>query len=139
MPRSGEIGEQIFDQVEKLVAGGMNRTEAFAKISADSGRRAGTVAANYYRVARKRAGGSLRPRKRKAGRPAGRAAGATTAAAKRGARRGRAAASSAAGDIDALASALVQNVQALAEVVKSQAGEVKELRKKLDGVKKMLD
>ena len=38
MPRSGEIGEQIYDQVEKLVAGGMNRTEAFAKISADSGR-----------------------------------------------------------------------------------------------------
>src|SRR5579871_4195392 len=60
MPRSGEIGEQIFEQVEKLVAGGMNRSEAFAKISADTGRRAGTVAANYYRVARKRAGGSLR-------------------------------------------------------------------------------
>ena len=59
MPRSGEIGEQIFEQVEKLVAGGMNRTEAFAKISSDTGRRAGTVAANYYRVARKRAGGSL--------------------------------------------------------------------------------
>jgi hypothetical protein len=139
MPRSGEIGEQIFDQVEKLVAGGMNRTEAFAKISADSGRRAGTVAANYYRVARKRAGGSLRPRKRKPGRPAGRAAGAAATTARRGARRGRAAASSAAGDIDALASALVQNVQALAEAVKSQAGEVKDLRKKLDGVKKMLD
>ena len=42
MPRSGEIGEQIFEQVEKLVAGGMNRTEAFAKISSDTGRRAGT-------------------------------------------------------------------------------------------------
>ena len=55
MPRSGEIGEQISEQVEKLVAGGMNRSEAFAKISADTGRRAGTVAANYYRVARKRA------------------------------------------------------------------------------------
>src|SRR5256885_8405080 len=73
MPRSGEIGEQIYDQVEKLVAGGMNRTEAFAKISADSGRRAGTVAANYYRVARKRAGGSLRPRSKR-GRPARRTA-----------------------------------------------------------------
>src|SRR6478609_75012 len=127
MPRSGEVGEQIFEQVEKLVAGGMNRTEAFAKISADSGRRAGTVAANYYRVARKRAGGSLRPRNRKPGRPAGRAAGAAATTARRGARRGRAAASSAAGDIDALASALVQNVQALAEAVKSQAGEVKDL------------
>ena len=80
MPRSGEIGEQIYDQVEKLVAGGMNRTEAFAKISADSGRRAGTVAANYYRVARKRAGGSLRPRAKR-GRPARRTS--TTATTRR--------------------------------------------------------
>ena len=63
MPRSGVIGEQIYDQVEKLVADGMNRTQAFAEISKQSGRQAGTVAANYYRVARKRAGGSLRKRK----------------------------------------------------------------------------
>ena len=64
MPRTGVIGEQIFQQVEKLEKGGMSRTDAFKKISADSGRREGTVAANYYRVARKRAGGSLRPRRR---------------------------------------------------------------------------
>ena len=63
MPRTGVIGEQIFAQVEKLEKGGMSRTDAFKKISADSGRREGTVAANYYRVARKRAGGSLRPRR----------------------------------------------------------------------------
>jgi|SRR6478609_5483074 hypothetical protein len=135
MPRSGEVGEQIFEQVEKLVAGGMNRTEAFAKISADSGRRAGTVAANYYRVARKRAGGSLRPRTRR-GRPPGRKASAT---ARKGARRGRKAAATAGADIDALAKSLVDSVQALAEAVKSQAAEVGEMRKKLDGVKKMLD
>jgi hypothetical protein len=133
MPRSGEVGEQIFEQVEKLVAGGMNRTEAFAKISADSGRRAGTVAANYYRVARKRAGGSLRPRTRR-GRPPGRKASATATA-----RRGRKAAATAGADIDALAKSLVDSVQALAEAVKSQAVEVGEMRKKLDGVKKLLD
>ena len=45
MPRTGVIGEQIFAQVEKLVKGGMSRTDAFKKISADSGRREGTVAA----------------------------------------------------------------------------------------------
>ena len=134
MPRSGEIGEQIFEQVEALVAGGMNRTEAFAKISADSGRRAGTVAANYYRVARKRAGGSLRPRSRKRART-GRAAAKATAP-RRTARRGRAAG---AGDIDALTRELVRNVQALADAVKSQAAEVKNLRTRLDGVKKLLD
>src|SRR6476659_160475 len=134
MPRSGEVGEQIFEQVEKLVAGGMNRTEAFAKISADSGRRAGTVAANYYRVARKRAGGSLRPRTRRPGRKAS-----ATATARKGARRGRQAASTAGADIDALAKSLIESVQALAEAVKSQAADVREMRKKLDGVKKLLD
>jgi hypothetical protein len=131
MPRSGEIGEQIYDQVEKLVAGGMNRTEAFAKISADSGRRAGTVAANYYRVARKRAGGSLRPRAKR-GRPARR-----TSAKAPAARRGRTRA--AGSDIDSLANTLVRDVQALADAIKAQAGEVADLRKKLDGVKKLLD
>ena len=131
MPRSGVIGEQIFDQVEKLVAGGMNRTQAFAEISKESGRQAGTVAANYYRVARKRAGGSLRPRAKR-GRPARRTS--TTATTRR---RGRA--RTAGGDIDSLANALVRDVQALADAIKSQAGEVADLRKKLDGVKKLLD
>jgi hypothetical protein len=135
MPRSGEVGEQIYDQVEKLVADGMNRTEAFAKISADSGRRAGTVAANYYRVARKRAGGSLRPRAKR-GRPARRTA---TAAAASTSRRGRTRTRAAGGDIDSLANALVRDVQALANAIKAQAGEVAEMRKKLDGVKKLLD
>jgi hypothetical protein len=136
LPRSGEIGEQIFDQVEKLVAGGMNRTEAFAKISADSGRRAGTVAANYYRVARKRAGGSLR--KGKAGARRVSSAKRPATAARRGGRRATRAVSTSASEIDALTHALVQNMQALAEAVKSQAGEVSDLRKRLDGVKKLL-
>ncbi|HEX2587599.1 MAG TPA: hypothetical protein VHL51_04990 [Gaiellales bacterium] len=136
MPRSGEIGEQIYDQVEKLVADGMNRTEAFAKISADSGRRAGTVAANYYRVARKRAGGSLRPRSKR-GRPARRTA--ASASSSSTGRRGRARSRSASGDIDSLANALVRDVQALANAIKSQADEVAEMRKKLDGLKKLLD
>jgi hypothetical protein len=130
MPRSGEIGEKIFEDVEKLVAGGMNRTEAFAKISADTGRRAGTVAANYYRVARKRAGGSLRPRRR--------AARATTRT--RAATGGRRASRTAAAgrEIDSIADELVRNVQALAAAVKRQAGETKELRNRLDGIRKML-
>ena len=35
--------------------------------------------------------------------------------------------------------ALVRDVQALADAIKAQAGEVADLRKKLDGVKKLLD
>jgi hypothetical protein len=130
MPRTGVIGEQIFEQVEKLVKGGMSRTDAFKKISADSGRREGTVAANYYRVARKRAGGSLRPRRRGGRRPA------TTTT-----RRRRATTSSSGGgggDIDALTRALVQNVQDLAAAMNAQAAEVKDLRSRLEQARSLL-
>jgi hypothetical protein len=132
MPRSGEIGEQIFEQVEKLVAGGMNRSEAFAKISADTGRRAGTVAANYYRVARKRAGGSLRKPRAAARR--------TTRTRRATSTNGRRRTNSSAGsqDIDALTASLISSVQALADAVKSQAAEVKDLRERLDGVKRLV-
>jgi hypothetical protein len=125
MPRTGVIGEQIFEQVEKLVAGGMNRTQAFAKISADSGRQAGTVAANYYRVARKR--GTTAPRRRR------KTSTARSAPARRPPRSRKTG-----GDIDALTSRLVDDVQALANAMKSQATEVEDLRKRLDGVRKLL-
>lgn len=125
MPRTGVIGEQIFEQVEKLVAGGMNRTQAFAKISADSGRQAGTVAANYYRVARKR--GTTAPRRRR------KTSTARSAPARRPVRSRKPG-----GDIDALTSRLVDDVQALANAMKSQATEVEDLRKRLDGVRKLL-
>lgn len=127
MPRTGVIGEQIFEQVEELVKGGMSRTDAFKKISADSGRREGTVAANYYRIARKRAGGSLRPR-RKAGT---RRAAATT-------RTRRATTSAGSTDIDALTRALVQNVQALAAAMNAQADEVKDLKSRLERARSLL-
>jgi hypothetical protein len=129
MPRTGVIGEQIFEQVEKLVKGGMSRTDAFKKISADSGRREGTVAANYYRVARKRAGGSLRPRRRSGRRPAAAAATRT---------RRTTSASSGGGDIDALTRALVQNVQDLAAAMNAQAAEVKDLRSRLEQARSLL-
>jgi hypothetical protein len=129
MPRTGVIGEQIFEQVEQLVKGGMSRTDAFKKISSDSGRREGTVAANYYRVARKRAGGSLRPRRRTGGR---RAAGTSTRT------RRSAAATSGGGDIDALTRSLVQNVQALAAAMNAQAAEVKDLKSRLERARSVL-
>jgi hypothetical protein len=129
MPRTGVIGEQIFEQVEQLVKGGMSRTDAFKKISSDSGRREGTVAANYYRVARKRAGGSLRPRRRTGGR---RAAGTATRT------RRTAAATSGGGDIDALTRSLVQNVQALAAAMNAQAAEVKDLKSRLERARSVL-
>ena len=62
----GKIGEQIFEQVEALVgAEHITRTEAFQRIAVQRGSRAGTVAANYYRIARLKGDGVLRPRGRK--------------------------------------------------------------------------
>ena len=54
-PTRGTVGQEIFERVEQLMASEqITRTEAFQRISDESGRRAGTVAANYYRVARQR-------------------------------------------------------------------------------------
>src|SRR3954452_10103876 len=138
MPRTGEVGEQIFEQVEKLVAGGMNRTEAFAKISEESGRRAGTVAANYYRVARQRAGGSLRPR-RAAAASGGRRRAAAAGTTARGRGRRRRASTAGSSELDGIADALVDNIQALTRAVKDQSRQVEELRSRLDGIRKLLD
>ena len=58
----GNIGNEIFEQVEKIISDeGLSRTQAFQRLSELTGRRAGTVAANYYRVARQR-GATLAPR-----------------------------------------------------------------------------
>jgi hypothetical protein len=52
--KRGNIGREIFEQVEKLVADQkIPRLTAFKQLSQKTGRRVGTVAANYYRVARK--------------------------------------------------------------------------------------
>lgn len=62
----GKIGEEIFAQVEALVsAEHITRTEAFQRIAVERGSRAGTVAANYYRIARRRNDGTVRTRSRK--------------------------------------------------------------------------
>lgn len=60
----GKKGDQIFAEVERLTAGGaMKRLAAFEQIAKKSGGQPGTVAANYYRIARKRGGAGLRPRR----------------------------------------------------------------------------
>ena len=62
----GKIGEQIFEQVQTLVAAeGITRTEAFQRIAEQRNSRPGTVSANYYRIARRKGDGALRPRGRK--------------------------------------------------------------------------
>lgn len=63
--KRGSVGSEIFDQVEKLVAEQqIGRTEAFRRLSEKTGRQQGTIAANYYRIARQR-GAKLAPRRRR--------------------------------------------------------------------------
>jgi hypothetical protein len=52
MARAAVVGTETFERANVLVAEGKTRTEAFAQIGQERGSRPGTVAANYYRVAR---------------------------------------------------------------------------------------
>lgn len=65
--KRGEVGPEIFAQIEKMVAAEkIGRTEAFKRLAQKSGRQPGTVAANYYRIARRK-GAKLAPRRRRLG------------------------------------------------------------------------
>lgn len=107
----GNIGNEIFEQVEKIISEeGLSRTQAFQRLSEMTGRRAGTVAANYYRVARQR-GATLQPR------------------APRGSK--RRAASSGAGasaDVEAALSRAGEAIQELSAIVRRQEREIADLR-----------
>jgi hypothetical protein len=118
----GRIGQEIFEQVERVVSEeGITRTEAFQRISDETGRRAGTVAANYYRVARQRGGDTLQPRR---GRGAGRQAAAGS------------------GDIDAALTRVTDAVKELADLVRRQdreLGRLREQSEQLDKLRRMLN
>ncbi len=127
--RRGTIGDEIFEQVEKLMADeGLTRTAAFARLSEQTGRRAGTVAANYYRVARRK-GATLQPRAPRGSRKSGGGGGGTRRAAS-------------AGSAEA---ALAKAQEALAElsaVVRSQEKELATLRaqsEQMDKLKSLLN
>jgi hypothetical protein len=134
--RDGSVGRDTFEQVEALLKQGKNKTEAFKQVADDTDKSSGTVAANYYRVAR--AGGAVKPRR------AG--AKAAPATAMRGrqkptqnvSRRGRASSSNGADSVDRIVEQLVASVAALTEAVKAQDAEVRELRGRLDGVRTLL-
>ena len=129
----GSVGNEIFDQVEKLMAEeGLSRTNAFQRLSEMTGRRAGTVAANYYRVARQR-GASLQPRAPRGSRSGGGSGGGS------GRRSGgRRAAAAPSGDVDAALQRATDSIQELAGLVRSQQREIDELRAQADKVRRAL-
>ena len=124
----GNIGNEIFEQVERIVADeGLTRTQAFQKLSEQTGRRAGTVAANYYRVARQR-GAPLQPRRRRSG---------SRAPARGGGRR-----RATAGGADAALARASDAIQELAAIVRSQEKELATLREQaavIDQLQRVLD
>lgn len=120
----GNIGNEIFEQVEKIIQEeGLSRTNAFQRLSEMTGRRAGTVAANYYRVARQR-GASLQPRA-----PRGSKTRATTSRASAGGGGG--------GNADAALSRAMESLQELAGIVRSQEKELATLRAQVEQVEKL--
>jgi hypothetical protein len=127
MPRDGSIGKETFEQVVALTKKGKSKTEAFAQVASDTGRNPGTVAANYYRVAR--ANGTIKPRRRR------KVATSTTPARRQG---GQRVASRDGVDIERLTANLVDSATVLADAVKRQGAEIVELRGRLDTVRKAL-
>ena len=121
--RRGSVGNEIFDQVESLMSQeGLTRTQAFQRLSETTGRRAGTVAANYYRVARKR-GAALQPRKPRAAR--------ATGTGRRGPRRGGSS------NAEAALSRASEAIQELAAVVHEQQKELAALREQADQIERL--
>ena len=108
----GNIGEQIYARVNDIVGTeGITRTEAFQRVAEERGSRAGTVAANYYRIARNKNGANVRPRTRK---PV-----------------------AAAGDTDAVIKRATEAINELAGLVRSQRRELDRLSEKVAQIDKL--
>lgn len=106
--RPARVGNEIFKQVQSLIADKkMTRTGAFKQIAEKTGRNEGTVAANYYRVARQQ-GVKLQKRRRR-----GSGAGPRTTQ-----MRGR-----------RVAANVLAVVQELAQLIRQQSNEIERLRR----------
>jgi hypothetical protein len=125
MPRAATIGPEIYERVNALVAEGKTRTEAFKQIGEERGSRAGTVAANYYRVAR--ATGKPGTRAKRSTTRSSRAK--TTATGPARTRRAQASSRSTApdGDIGQIAQQIAELTQQLVRQVKARDDQLRKL------------
>lgn len=111
--RRGQVGPQTYAQVRKIVEEKkIPMTEAFAEVAKATGRKPGTVAVTYYRIARRQGETSRRRRAGRPGRPAG---------------SGRAANSG--GRVTAVLARVSAVIKELEEAVAQQAQEIDRLRK----------
>jgi hypothetical protein len=131
--RDGSVGRDTFNQVEAFVKEGKTKTEAFEQIARTNGKNSGTVAANYYRVAR--ASGTVKPDKRRARAAPARATRRRQRAAQSARRPTSVRTGNEVNGVEQIVGQLVASVRALTEAVKSQDAEVRALRGRLDGLR----
>jgi hypothetical protein len=125
MARTATIGPEIFERATTLVAEGKTRAEAFAQIGKERGSSPGTVAANYYRIAR--AQGQGRAKRRTATTRGRRAATATAATPTRRTRTRSAAADNGGGDIRQIAQQIADLTQQLVRQVEERDKKIRSL------------
>ena len=126
MARTATVGPAIFEQVNKLVADGKSRSEAFTQIARKRKSRPGTVSANYYRVARQRGQGRKQAATRTR-RGAGRTPSATQrglSSAQRGRHNGR---TCSGGDLASLAKQIADLTQELVRRIEERDRRIREL------------
>ena len=128
MPRKATIGPEIYTRVNALVAEGQKRTDAFAQVAQERGSRPGSVAANYYRVARST--GPSTPKPRRNARRIARKATTTTATRQRRtstASRPTATSTSTAGDINQIAQQIAELTEQLVRQVNARDQRIRQL------------
>jgi hypothetical protein len=125
MPRTATIGPEIYERVNALVGEGKSRTEAFAQVGQERNSRPGTVAANYYRVAR--AQGQTSGRRRGTGTRARRGRATASAPAARQRTRTAARASDGNGDIRQIAQQIADLTQQLVRQVEARDQQIRDL------------
>ena len=119
--RRGEIGRQTYERVRALLDGGMSRSDAFSQVGEETGRKAGTVATAFYRIAREQPdGGGVRQRPRR-GRAATAGSGTRTA-------RQRSAGGTPSASVDRLVADAHRAIDQLATQLRELDGEVRQLR-----------
>jgi hypothetical protein len=120
MARPATIGPEIYERVNVLVAEGKTRTQAFDVVGKERKSRPGTVAANYYRVARSQ---GQTGRRRKAS--SGRRSASQTAASTR--TRQRSASRNSNSDIGAIAQQIADLTQQLVAAVEERDARLRSL------------
>ncbi len=133
--RRGEVGRQTYERVRELLESGMSRSDAFGQVGEETGRKPGTVATAFYRIAREQPdGGGVRQRPR-------RGRGAAAAATSGRSTRQRAGSGTPSPSVDRLVADAHRTIDQLATQLRELDGEVRQLRdqaSRYDRIRRMM-